>query len=671
MARETTLARRRGAASSRDGAVRATANGRARTRGREVSLDDKYVARGGPHPPHRHPGARAPAARPAPRRPPPRAAHRRRSISGYQGSPLGGLDQELDAQPRAARRAPRRPRRPASTRSSAPPRSWGSQLAGAAARRRATTACSASGTARRPGLDRAADALRHGNFAGVARTGGVLALVGDDPSCKSSTLPSASESLLAEPAHADVLPGQRAGGARPRPARARLLARVGPVGRRSRSSPTSPTRPAPPTSAPGRVAPVLPDARARRARPPNGNLLPPASLELERTLLGVAPGARARVRARERAQPDRGAPRDAWLGIVAAGKTYYDLRAGAARPRPRRRARSSAPASACSSSGMLWPLEPSIVREFARGLDEILVVEEKRPVPRDASSRTRSTARRTRRGSSASATSDGAPLLPAERRARRRPDRARRRRAPARRGLQLDSVEAHAAPARRASPAARAELPMAQRAPVLLLRLPAQPLDRRRPTARSSAPASAATRWSLLDPRGQAARSPASRRWAARARSGSAWRRSPTTAHFVQNLGDGTFHHSGSLAVRAAVAAGREHHLQAALQRRRRDDRRPGRRGPAVACPTLTRWLDARGRAADHRHHRRPEPLHGASSSPPIAEVRAPRRAARGAAGAGRRSTGVTVLIHDQAVRGREAPRCASAASWPTRPSAS
>jgi indolepyruvate ferredoxin oxidoreductase len=44
-----------------------------------------------------------------------------------------------------------------------------------------------------PGVDRTGDVFKHANFAGVGRHGGVLALGGDDPLSKSSTLPTHTE----------------------------------------------------------------------------------------------------------------------------------------------------------------------------------------------------------------------------------------------------------------------------------------------------------------------------------------------------------------------------------------------------------------------------------------------------------------------------------------------
>jgi indolepyruvate ferredoxin oxidoreductase len=46
-----------------------------------------------------------------------------------------------------------------------------------------------------PGLDRAADAIRHSNVAGTAAMGGAVALIGDDPGSKSSTVPSSCEPM--------------------------------------------------------------------------------------------------------------------------------------------------------------------------------------------------------------------------------------------------------------------------------------------------------------------------------------------------------------------------------------------------------------------------------------------------------------------------------------------
>jgi indolepyruvate ferredoxin oxidoreductase len=107
-------------------------------------------------------------------------------------------------------------------------------------------------------------------------------------------------------------------------------------------------------------------------------LIPPFGLEMERTI-HVARLEMARRYAWENrlnriVTPTPGA----WLGIVTAGKTYYDVRQAltelgldeAALERHGVR---------ILKMGLLFPVEPRIVREFARGLEEILVIEEKRP----------------------------------------------------------------------------------------------------------------------------------------------------------------------------------------------------------------------------------------------------------------------------------------------------
>jgi indolepyruvate ferredoxin oxidoreductase len=125
-----------------------------------------------------------------------RAGHRTATfIAGYQGSPLGGYDRELAAQAEILR-ALDIVHRPAVNEELGATAVMGSQLSMTFASH------SYDGVAgiwygKSPGLDRAGDAIRHGNYAGTSRLSGVLALVGDDPACKSSTLPSRSDVTLA------------------------------------------------------------------------------------------------------------------------------------------------------------------------------------------------------------------------------------------------------------------------------------------------------------------------------------------------------------------------------------------------------------------------------------------------------------------------------------------
>ena len=112
-------------------------------------------------------------------------------ISGYRGSPLGGLDQALWSARRFVEKSSIH-FQPAINEELGATAVWGSQqlnlFPGAK-----YDGVFALWYAKGPGVDRSGDALKHGNAAGSSRHGGVLLLAGDDHTCKSSTLPHQSE----------------------------------------------------------------------------------------------------------------------------------------------------------------------------------------------------------------------------------------------------------------------------------------------------------------------------------------------------------------------------------------------------------------------------------------------------------------------------------------------
>src|SRR4051794_34824265 len=116
-------------------------------------------------------------------------------VSGYQGSPLGGFDKEIMALRELASEHGIE-FTPGLNEELAATAVYGSQLVQNIPGKRHDGVIGVW-YGKNPGLDRAMDALRHANFAGTHPNGGALALVGDDPSCKSSTLPSGAEATLA------------------------------------------------------------------------------------------------------------------------------------------------------------------------------------------------------------------------------------------------------------------------------------------------------------------------------------------------------------------------------------------------------------------------------------------------------------------------------------------
>jgi indolepyruvate ferredoxin oxidoreductase len=230
-----------------------------------------------------------------------------------------------------------------------------------------------------PGVDRTGDVFKHANITGVGRYGGVLALAGDDPTAKSSTIPSHSEVALYDAQMPVLYPGT---------AQEILdLGRYGFelsrytgnwVGLKIVTNVADEFTTA--EVSPERVTIVDPGFTYRgQAWQPTQNpaLLAPYSVNQEREInegrLEAAKLFAAANGLNKITAPTAGA----WLGIVSSGKTYYDVREalhylGLDDDALRRYG------IRLLKVGMLYPMEPTIVRDFARGLAEILVIEEKR-----------------------------------------------------------------------------------------------------------------------------------------------------------------------------------------------------------------------------------------------------------------------------------------------------
>ncbi|MGV3493388.1 MAG: indolepyruvate ferredoxin oxidoreductase family protein [Ramlibacter sp.] len=298
-------------------------------------------------------------------------------ISGYRGSPLGGYDQAL-WKAKNYLQAQNIVFQPGVNEELAATALWGTQQLGFAP----------PGTnkfdgvfgiwyGKGPGVDRCSDVFKHANMAGTTPWGGVIAVAGDDHVAKSSTaahqsdhifkacglpvfFPATVQEILDLGLHAFAM-SRYAG----------VWAGMKTIQEIVESSATA-------IIDPERVQIVLPEDFEM---PPGGVHIrwPDVALDQEARLFDTKwYAALAYIRANRLNHNVIATPHDRF-GIIASGKAYNDTRQalldlGLDDDTCRRLG------IRLHKVGVVWPLEAQGTREFAQGLREILVVEEKRQV---------------------------------------------------------------------------------------------------------------------------------------------------------------------------------------------------------------------------------------------------------------------------------------------------
>ena len=228
-----------------------------------------------------------------------------------------------------------------------------------------------------PGVDRSCDALKHGNYAGSAKHGGVLVLAGDDPGAKSSSIAHQSEQALAH-CGIPVL----------NPSNVQDYLDFGLYGwGLSRYSGCWIGMKCLTDTVDSSASVSVGSERVQIVQPSDFEL-PEAGLHIGFANLPLAveqrlfeqrlEAAKAFVRANSLDRvvfPE--SPRR--LGIVTTGKAYLDVRQ-ALDELGISETRAGELGLSIYKVAVSWRLEPVHARDFAEGLDELLVVEEKRPV---------------------------------------------------------------------------------------------------------------------------------------------------------------------------------------------------------------------------------------------------------------------------------------------------